>query len=76
MSPFPEPTAYSGVVFSTILKCNHSTRLRLPVTAVRYGLVEGPRVDDRDRLYFSDAKRGGVYRRSPGGEVETIVPKR
>ena len=41
-----------------------------------YGLIERPRVDDADRLYFSDARRGGVYRRDPAGAVETIVPKR
>ncbi|MBW2314667.1 MAG: SMP-30/gluconolactonase/LRE family protein [Deltaproteobacteria bacterium] len=41
-----------------------------------YGLIEGPRVDAEDRLYFSDVIRGGVFRRTPEGEVETIVPKR
>ena len=41
-----------------------------------YGLIEGPRVDERDRLYFSDARGGGVYRRDPSGEIETVVPKR
>jgi gluconolactonase len=39
-------------------------------------LVEGPRVDDQNRLYFSDARNGGVYRRAPSGEIETVVPKR
>lgn len=41
-----------------------------------YGLIEGPRVDSEDNLYFSDVTNGGVYRRSPAGEVSTIVPKR
>lgn len=41
-----------------------------------YGLIEGPRVDQENRLFFSDVVRGGVYRRSPGGEIETIVPRR
>lgn len=41
-----------------------------------YGLVEGPRVDAENRLYFSDARNGGVYRLAPGSEVETIVPRR
>src|SRR4029077_10318130 len=44
--------------------------------AFGYGLVEAPRVDDEDRLYFSDVLGGGVYRRSPDGTIETIVPKR
>jgi len=41
-----------------------------------FGLVEGPRVDDADRLYFSDARGGGVYCRAPTGDIETVVPKR
>ena len=41
-----------------------------------YGLVEGPRVDGDDNLYFSDVHRGGVYRRRPDGTIETVVPKR
>ena len=41
-----------------------------------YGLIEGPRVDADDNLYFSDVTNGGVYRRSPTGEIETVVPRR
>jgi gluconolactonase len=41
-----------------------------------YGLVEGPRVDDENRLFFSDARDGGVYCRAPDGRIETVVPKR
>ena len=41
-----------------------------------YGLIEGPCVDDDDALYFCDARLGGVYRRTPDGEVETVVPRR
>ncbi len=41
-----------------------------------YGLIEGPRVDDEDRLHFSDARGGGVYRRSTDGTIDTLVPKR
>jgi len=41
-----------------------------------YGLVEGPRVDSENRLYFSDVHGGGVYRRTPDGSIETVVPKR
>jgi len=44
--------------------------------ATGYGLIEGPRIDAEDRLYFSDVHRGGVYRRSPDGTIETVVPKR
>ena len=41
-----------------------------------YGLIEAPRVDDDDGLYFCDARLGGVYRRTPDGVIETIVPRR
>ena len=49
---------------------------RIETLATGYGLVEGPRVDARGQLYFSDVLRGGVYRRSPEGEIESVVPKR
>ena len=39
-------------------------------------LVEGPRVDSEDNLYFSDVHNGGVHRRRPDGTIETVVPKR
>src|ERR1700704_2263879 len=41
-----------------------------------YGLVEGPRVDDDGNLFFSDVRGGGVFRRTPDGEVTIVVPKR
>ena len=41
-----------------------------------YGLIEGPRVDSENNLYFSDVTNGGVYRRAPDGEISTYVPKR
>lgn len=41
-----------------------------------YGLIEGPRVDARGNLYFSDVTNGGVYRRSPDGAIDTVVPRR
>jgi len=40
------------------------------------GLLEGPRVDSENRLYYSDTQKGGVHRRSPDGRIETLVPKR
>ena len=48
----------------------------LETLAYGYGLLEGPRVDENDNLYFSDVPNGGVYRRAPNGEVTTVVPKR
>jgi D-xylonolactonase len=44
--------------------------------ATGYGLIEGPRVDEEDRLYFSDVINGGVYCRAPSGRIETVIPRR
>jgi gluconolactonase len=52
------------------------TALELETLAYGYGLLEGPRVDADDNLYFSDVPNGGVWKRSPGGEVTVAVPKR
>ncbi len=49
--------------------------MEFEMLASGYGLLEAPRVDDRDRFYFSDIPNGGVYRRNPGGSVETLIPK-
>lgn len=48
----------------------------LETIASGYGLIEGPRVDADGNLFFSDVTNGGVYRRSPSGEIGTVVPKR
>jgi D-xylonolactonase len=48
----------------------------LETLAWGYGLVEGPRIDAENRLYFSDAKLGGVFRRDPDGTIATVIPKR
>ena len=39
-------------------------------------MTEGPRVDEQNRLYFSDAYNGGVYRRNPDGGIETLISDR
>jgi D-xylonolactonase len=41
-----------------------------------YGLLEAPRVDERNRLYFSDVPNGGVYRRNPDASIDTVIPRR
>jgi xylono-1,5-lactonase len=50
--------------------------MELEVLATGYGLVEGPRVDERDRLYFADVQLGGLYRRNPDGKIETLIAGR
>lgn len=50
--------------------------MEIETLAFGYGLVEGPRVDADDNLYFSDVHKGGVYCRSPEGEITVAIPKR
>jgi xylono-1,5-lactonase len=44
--------------------------------ATGYGLLEGPRTDEQNRLYYSDVRGGGVFRRNPDGRIETLIPER
>jgi xylono-1,5-lactonase len=48
----------------------------IEVLASGYGTIEGPTVDREGGLFFSDVDNGGVYRLSPSGDVEQVVPKR
>ncbi|MGH7913774.1 MAG: SMP-30/gluconolactonase/LRE family protein [Candidatus Binataceae bacterium] len=50
--------------------------MQLETLAYGYGLIEGPRVDESNRLHFSDVPNGGVYRRSAEGGIETLIPRR
>lgn len=51
--------------------------MTIEVLASGYTLIEAPRVDEQDRLYFSDVRvNGGVYRRDRDGRIETLIPKR
>src|ERR1700730_669901 len=50
--------------------------MQFETLATGYGLLEGPRTDDQNRLYFSDIRNGGVLRRSPDGKIETLIPER
>jgi|SRR5579885_2309686 D-xylonolactonase len=50
--------------------------MELEVLATGFGLVEGPRADERGRLYFADVHLGGLYRRDPDGRIETLIAGR
>jgi len=50
--------------------------MQFDLLATGYGAVEGPRVDERNRLYFSDVVDGGVFRRNPDGSIETLIAGR
>ena len=40
------------------------------------GLLEGPRTDEQNRLYYSDVRGGGVFRRNPDGRIEALIRQR
>lgn len=48
----------------------------LELLAWGYGLVEGPRTDPKGTLYFTDATKGGVFRRTTDGNIDTLVADR
>jgi gluconolactonase len=48
----------------------------LELLAWGFGLVEGPRTDAAGTLYFTDAPKGGVFRRNTNGDIETLVDRR
>jgi gluconolactonase len=50
--------------------------MHVETLAFGYGLIEGPCLDADESLYFSDVTEGGVWRRTPNGTIETIVPRR
>lgn len=50
--------------------------MKIETLAFGFGLIEGPRADPEGNLYFSDVTNGGVFRRSPSGAIETVVPRR
>jgi D-xylonolactonase len=40
------------------------------------GMAESPRVDEQNRVYFSDVKFGGVFRLNLGGRIEKISSRK
>lgn len=50
--------------------------MQLELLASGYGLVEGPRTDAENNLYFTDIRGGCVYRRHADGTIETLVTDR
>jgi xylono-1,5-lactonase len=50
--------------------------MQFETLATGYGLLEGPRIDEQNRLYYSDARGGGVFRRNPTGSIETLIAGR
>ncbi|MFN0025814.1 MAG: SMP-30/gluconolactonase/LRE family protein [Acidimicrobiales bacterium] len=50
--------------------------LQLELLCFGYGLVEGPRTDADNNLYFTDIPGRGVFKRSPDGTIEQLVSGR
>lgn len=59
---------------SDCMRCVEMADLELLTSG--WGLIEAPRVDADDNLYFSDVPNGGVRRRSPDGTIDVVIPKR
>src|SRR5579885_905877 len=49
--------------------------MKYETVATGFGLLEAPRVDENDVVYFSDVTGGGVFRVAPGGQPETVISK-
>jgi xylono-1,5-lactonase len=50
--------------------------MEIQTLASGFGLIEGPRVDGQDRLYFTDHATESVRRLNPDGQLETLVAGR
>ena len=50
--------------------------MEIETLATGFGLLEGPRVDEQARFYFTDHDQGGIFRRNPDGKIEALVPAR
>lgn len=50
--------------------------MELTTLAWGFGLVEGPRTDAENNLFFTDAVDGGVFRRTPDGAIDTVIESR
>src|SRR5712692_1417599 len=60
----------------TSRKWRKGLHMQFETLATGYGLLEGPRTDEQNRLYYSDVRGGGVFRRNPDGWIETLIPDR
>ncbi|HKD66855.1 MAG TPA: SMP-30/gluconolactonase/LRE family protein [Candidatus Binataceae bacterium] len=50
--------------------------MEIETLANGFGLIEGPRIDEQGRLYFTDHASNSVCRRNPDGRLETLVAGR
>jgi sugar lactone lactonase YvrE len=50
--------------------------MTLELLAEGYAFLEAPRVDSKNNLYFSDIVIGGIFRRSPDGTIDHLIPDR
>jgi D-xylonolactonase len=63
-------------LIAALARCDYHAAMTIESLAWGYGLIEGPRVDGAENLYFSDVTNGGVFRRRRDGTIDLIVPKR
>jgi sugar lactone lactonase YvrE len=50
--------------------------MTIELLAEGYIFLEGPRIDAKNNLYFSDIAIGGVFRRTPDGKITHMIPER
>jgi D-xylonolactonase len=50
--------------------------MELATLAWGFGLVEGPRVDSENNLFFTDVVDGCVFKRAPNGDIDTLISSR
>ena len=50
--------------------------MEIQTLATGFGLIEGPRIDQQDRLYFADHGSSSICRRNPDGRLETLLAGR
>src|SRR5262249_40870508 len=65
-----------NIIVPRLVASEEEDQMEFETLATGYGLLEGPRTDEQNRLYFSDVRGGGVFRRSPDGRIETLIPER
>jgi D-xylonolactonase len=50
--------------------------MHIELLADGYTFIEGPRVDSKNNLYFSDVYIGGLFCRTPEGNIRHMIPDR
>ena len=58
------------------MQCSRGLSVEFEPFVTDIAFPEAPRVDDDGALYFSDVMLGGIWKRSPNGDLATFLPDR